>query len=100
MRGVDGGYTGEEGRDLDSRARGMGGLQTSCGEENLLFGGDDDPRYAGRERTPPLSRDLCMIPASHPCAPCTSHLTVSWTDTQAPTLILLSHSSLIWQATS
>ena len=33
MRDVDGGYTGEEGRDLDSRARGMGGLQSSCGEE-------------------------------------------------------------------
>ena len=44
MKGVDGGYTGEKGVTLDQRARGMGGLQTSCGEENLLDL-DSDPRY-------------------------------------------------------
>ena len=44
MKGVDGGYTGEKGVSLDQRARGMGGLQTSCGEENLLDL-DSDPRY-------------------------------------------------------
>ena len=43
MKGVDGGYTGEKGVTLDQRARGMGGLQTSCGEENLLDL-DSDPR--------------------------------------------------------
>jgi hypothetical protein len=48
MKGVDGGYTGEKGVTLDQRARGMGGLQTSCGEENLLDL-DSDPRYAGRD---------------------------------------------------
>ena len=48
MKGVDGGYTGEKGVTLDMRARGMGGLQTSCGEENLLDL-DSDPRYAGRD---------------------------------------------------
>ena len=48
MKGVDGGYTGEKGVTLDQRARGMGGLQTSCGEENLLDL-DADPRYAGRD---------------------------------------------------
>ena len=32
----------------DERTRGLGGLQASCGEENLL-GLDVDPRYAGRD---------------------------------------------------
>ena len=48
MKGVDGGYTGEKGITLDERARGMGGVQSSCGEENLLDL-DTDPRYAGRD---------------------------------------------------
>jgi hypothetical protein len=48
MKGVDGGYTGEKGITLDMRARGMGGVQSSCGEENLLDL-DTDPRYAGRD---------------------------------------------------
>ena len=46
MKGVDGGYTGEKGVTLDQRARGMGGVQSSCGEENLIDL-DSDPRYAG-----------------------------------------------------
>lgn len=33
---------------IDERTRGMGGLQASCGEENLLSL-DVDPRYAGRD---------------------------------------------------
>ena len=33
---------------IDERTRGMGGVQASCGEENLL-GVDADPRYAGRD---------------------------------------------------
>ena len=48
MKGVDGGYTGEKGITLDQRARGMGGVLSSCGEENLLEC-DTDPRYAGRD---------------------------------------------------
>jgi hypothetical protein len=48
MKGVDGGYTGEKGVSLDQRARGMGGVQSSCGEENLIDL-DADPRYAGRD---------------------------------------------------
>jgi len=48
MKGVDGGYTGEKGITLDQRARGMGGVQSSCGEENLIDL-DSDPRYAGRD---------------------------------------------------
>ena len=48
MRGVDGGYTGETGITLDQRARGMGGVNSSCGEENLIDL-DTDPRYAGRD---------------------------------------------------
>ena len=48
MKGVDGGYTGERGITLDQRARGMGGLNSSCGEENLVDL-DSDPRYAGRD---------------------------------------------------
>lgn len=48
MKGVDGGYTGEKGITLDMRARGMGGVQSSCGEENLIDL-DSDPRYAGRD---------------------------------------------------
>lgn len=48
MKGVDGGYTGEKGVTLDQRARGMGGVQSSCGEENLIDL-DTDPRYAGRD---------------------------------------------------
>ena len=48
MKGVDGGYTGEKGITLDQRARGMGGLNSSCGEENLIDL-DSDPRYAGRD---------------------------------------------------
>lgn len=46
MKGVDGGYTGEKGVTLDQRARGMGGVHSSCGEENLIDL-DSDPRYAG-----------------------------------------------------
>ena len=48
MKGVDGGYTGEKGITLDQRTRGMGGVQSSCGEENLIDL-DSDPRYAGRD---------------------------------------------------
>ncbi len=48
MKGVDGGYTGERGVTLDMRARGMGGVHSSCGEENLIDL-DTDPRYAGRD---------------------------------------------------
>lgn len=48
MKGVDGGYTGEKGLTLDMRTRGMGGVQSSCGEENLI-NLDADPRYAGRD---------------------------------------------------
>jgi hypothetical protein len=48
MKGIDGGYTGEKGVTLDMRARGMGGVQSSCGEENLKDM-DSDPRYAGRD---------------------------------------------------
>ena len=48
MQGVDGGYTGERGITLDQRARGMGGVQSSCGEENLIDL-DSDPRYPGRD---------------------------------------------------
>ena len=48
MKGVDGGYTGEKGVTLDQRTRGMGGVQSSCGEENLIDL-DADPRYAGRD---------------------------------------------------
>lgn len=48
MKGVDGGYTGEVGVSLDQRTRGMGGVLSSCGEENLLDL-DSDPRYAGRD---------------------------------------------------
>ena len=33
---------------IDERTRGLGGLQASCGEENLLAL-DADPRYAGRD---------------------------------------------------
>lgn len=46
MKGVDGGYTGERGVTLDQRTRGMGGVQSSCGEENLIDL-DSDPRYKG-----------------------------------------------------
>ena len=35
-------------RTIDERTRGMGGLQASCGEENLLSL-DVDPRYTGRD---------------------------------------------------
>ncbi|KAL1523259.1 hypothetical protein AB1Y20_018209 [Prymnesium parvum] len=48
MKGVDGGYTGEKGVTLDMRARGMGGVHSSCGEENLLDL-DADPRYGGSD---------------------------------------------------
>lgn len=48
MRGVPGGYTGEGDITLDQRARGMGGTQASCGEENLVDL-DSDPRYRGRD---------------------------------------------------
>ena len=51
MKGVDGGYTGEKGITLDQRARGMGGVHSSCGEENLIDL-DSDPRYRGREIPP------------------------------------------------
>ena len=33
---------------IDERTRGMGGLEASCGEENLLAP-DDEPKYAGRD---------------------------------------------------
>ena len=33
---------------IDERTRGMGGVQASCGEENLL-GIEVDPRYANRD---------------------------------------------------
>lgn len=48
MKGVDGGYTKELGMTVDQRTRGMGGLKSSCGEENLL-NIDEDPHYAGRD---------------------------------------------------
>lgn len=48
MKGVDGGYTGEKGLTLDMRARGMGGVNSSCGEENLIDL-DADPRYGGSD---------------------------------------------------
>lgn len=48
MRGVDGGYTGEAGVTLDNRTRGMGGLKSSCGEENLLCL-EGDPTYGERD---------------------------------------------------
>mmetsp|Transcript_28232 Transcript_28232/g.66266 ORF Transcript_28232/g.66266 Transcript_28232/m.66266 type:complete len:341 (-) Transcript_28232:58-1080(-) len=48
MKGVDGGYTLEAGVTLDQRTRGMGGLKSSCGEENLL-NIDEDPCYNGRD---------------------------------------------------
>ncbi|KAG8464487.1 hypothetical protein KFE25_003550 [Diacronema lutheri] len=48
MKGVDGGYTAEAGVTVDQRSRGMGGLKSSCGEENLL-NIDDDPCYRGRD---------------------------------------------------
>lgn len=48
MRNVRGGYTKEDDITVDQRTRGMGGLKSSCGEENLL-NIDDDPCYAGRD---------------------------------------------------
>ena len=39
---------GAESLTVDERTRGLGGLQTSCGEENLLAL-DLDPRYPGRD---------------------------------------------------
>jgi len=49
MKGVAGGYTNDaDGLTLDQRARGMGGVRSSCGEENLVDL-DSDPRYAGRD---------------------------------------------------
>ena len=45
MKGVAGGYTGEGSLTLDQRARGMGGVNSSCGEENLIDL-DTDPRCA------------------------------------------------------
>jgi hypothetical protein len=48
MRGVDGGYTQELGTTVDERTRGMGGLKSSCGEENLL-NLEEDPCYGGRD---------------------------------------------------
>ena len=48
MKGVPGGYTQEADTTLDQRARGMGGLHASCGEENLCDL-DSDPRYPGRD---------------------------------------------------
>mmetsp|Transcript_36927 Transcript_36927/g.61200 ORF Transcript_36927/g.61200 Transcript_36927/m.61200 type:complete len:499 (+) Transcript_36927:65-1561(+) len=48
MKGVAGGYTKEGEITLDQRARGMGGVRSSCGEENLIDL-DTDPRYAGRD---------------------------------------------------
>jgi len=45
MKGVPGGYTKEGDVTLDQRARGMGGVQSSCGEENLVDL-DSDPRTA------------------------------------------------------
>jgi hypothetical protein len=46
MKGVPGGYTKEGSITLDQRTRGMGGLRSSCGEENLIDL-DSDPRYGG-----------------------------------------------------
>ena len=44
MKGVAGGYTNDaDGLTLDQRARGMGGVCSSCGEENLIDL-DTDPR--------------------------------------------------------
>jgi len=50
MKGVPGGYTPEEGTSLtvDERTRGMGGVKSSCGEENLVDL-DSDPRYGGSD---------------------------------------------------
>ncbi len=39
---------GVENQTVDERTRGLGGLNASVGEENLLTP-DDDPRYAGRD---------------------------------------------------
>ena len=81
MKGVDGGYTGEKGVTLDQRARGMGGLQTSCGEENLLDL-DSDPRYTharthvhARARAHAHDMHMCMCMCMHMCMCMSQHVT-------------------------
>jgi hypothetical protein len=47
---------------VDERTRGMGGVQASCGEENLL-GLDVDPRYRGRDSATPRLSIQCSLAA-------------------------------------
>ena len=85
LRGVKGGYTPAEGDEtLDQRARGIGGVKSSCGEENLLDL-DTDPRYGGvAPPTPPypaLPLPYPPLPPTTPLYPTLSHSTPPNLDT-------------------